>query len=192
MKRAEVPITVATPAIPPRVCNGLLQAAADSVSEQTVKPTGGMSVSVDVLKEGPGVVRQRALDAVRTDWTAFLDDDDYFYPHHLERLYGLVKDHDADVAYGWFDGNKPFPMLRGRQFNHDEPHHTTMTLLVRTELAKSIGFTAHHPDGWALPSEDWQFILGCSAAGAKFIGTGDVTWHYRVHGKNTSGLPERW
>jgi glycosyltransferase involved in cell wall biosynthesis len=184
-------ITVAIPAIPPRVGN-LLDNAVMSVKTQTLQPVGGISVALDVNREGAGSTRQRALDAVRTEWVAFLDDDDTWYPMHLETLWNLVSEQNGDFAYSWFDGNNPFPMHRGRQMNPAEPHHTTMTVLVRTEIAKQAGFI--QPDGplhqdWA--GEDWQFILRCLGQGAKFVGTGDVTWTYNVHGANTSGLP-RW
>lgn len=188
---ASASITVVTPTIPPRVCNGLLQRSNESVRRQTLTPSGGISVSVDVDKVGAGVTRQRALAGVTTEWVAFLDDDDYFYTQHLEVLYNLASA-GYDYAYSWFDGNNPFPMHRGRQFDPQSPHHTTMTVLVRTELAQTVGFTAHHPDGWSLPSEDWQFTLGCAAAGGRFIGTDEITWHYAVHGQNTSGVPSRW
>ena len=67
-----------------------------------------------------------------------------------------------------------------------------MTLTVRTSLAKRAGFL--QPDGWAHPEwagEDWAFILRLCEMGAKFVGTGEETWHYAVHGGNTSGLPTR-
>lgn len=185
-------ITVAIPSIPPRVCGGLLQSATESVRAQTLLPSGGISVSVDVDKAGAAVTRQRALDGVKTEWVAFLDDDDLFYPNHLETLLGLASDTGADYLYSWFDGNNPFPQHRGKEFDPDNPHHTTMTVMVRTELAKQVGFATDHPEGWTLPQEDWRFTLGCIEAGAKFAGTGDVTWHYRVHRGNTSGVPERW
>lgn len=183
-------ITVAMPSIPPRVASGLFIQAVQSVRTQTLKPAGGISVSLDVDRAGAAVTRQRALDGVRTKWVAFLDDDDFFYPHHLETLFGLLKDHDASYAYSWFDGNNPFPQHRGRQMDPVDPHHTTMTVMVRTELAKEAGFRDHSEanDVWS-GGEDWNFTLRCLALGAKFIGTGDVTWHYRVHGGNTSGLP---
>lgn len=184
-------ITVVTPTIPPRVCNGLLQRSNESVRRQTLRPSGGISVSVDVDKAGAAITRQRALDAVRTEWVAFLDDDDYLYPQHLQVLYDLVSS-GYDYAYSWFDGNNPFPMHRGRQFDPKNPHHTTMTVMVRTELAKDVGFIGQHPDDWILPYEDWKFTLGCAEAGGKFIGTGEITWHYAVHGQNTSGVPTRW
>lgn len=186
-------ITVAIPTIPPRVTSGLFQAAVDSVRAQTLQPTGGISVSLDVDKAGAANTRQRALDAVRTEWVAFLDDDDFFYPNHLQVLSDLANETGADYVYSWFDGNNPFPMHRGRQFNHAEPHHTTMTVMVKTALAREAGFI--QPDGpmhqdWS--GEDWQFTLKCSAAGGKFAGSGEITWHYRVHGSNTSGLSSRW
>lgn len=187
-------ITVAIPTIPPRVgVGGLLRQAVYSVKKQTQPPSGGISCTLDVLKEGAAVTRQRALDGVRTPWVAFLDDDDTWYSNHLEVLSKLVQEHEADVGYSWFDGNNPFPQHRGRQMNPDDPHHTTMTVLVRTEIAKEAGFL--QPDGpmhqdWA--GEDWQFELRCLKLGAKFIGTPAITWHYRVHSQNTSGLPSRW
>ena len=190
----ELDVTVAISAIPPRVDN-LLQAAVASVHGQTVSLTGGISCSLDVEKHGAAINRQRALDGVRTSWVAFLDDDDYFYPDHIETLWSLAHDLNADYVYSWFDGNNPFPMHRGRQWNPAEPHHTTMTVMVRTELAKQAGFlldnnTPLHQD-WM--GEDWMFVLRCSElSGGNFAGTDKITWHYRLHGSHTSGLSTRW
>lgn len=187
-------VTVAMAAIPPRIGGQLFLDAVSSVRNQTQVPVGGISCALDVDRYGAAVTRQRALDAVRTTWVAFLDDDDFFYPTHLETLTKLALDTGADYVYSWFDGNNPFPMHRGRQFNRDEPHHTTMTVMVRAELARAAG-------GFLLPNgplhqdwmgEDWMFTLRCAEAGAIFAGSPDITWHYRVHGANTSGLPTRW
>ena len=185
-------ITVAMPTIPPRVCGNLFTDAIRSVQHQTLLPSGGISVSLDVDRAGAAVTRQRALDAVRTEWVAFLDDDDFFYPNHLDVLYGMAQDTGAQYIYSWFDGNNPFPAHRGRQMDPEDPHHTTMTVMVRTELAKEAGFTNHPDANSAWPGEDWNFTLRCLALGGKFIGTGDVTWFYRYHQGNTSGLETRW
>ncbi len=186
-------ITVAMPVIPPRCAPGsLFYAAVESARTQTFPPIGGISAALDASHEGAAMTRQRALDAVRTEWVAFLDDDDLWYSNHLATLHDLVMEHEADFAYSWFDGNNPFPAHRGRQFNPEDPHHTTMTVMVRTELAQEVGFYQDEPMHPEWSGEDWQFILGCAKLGAKFIGTGDVTWHYRVHGGNTSGLGSRW
>lgn len=185
-----VDVTVAIPAIPRRVTSGLLQQACDSVRKQTAQPAGGISCALDVNGEGAARTRQRALDAVKTEWVAFLDDDDLFYPRHLEVLCTLTRERGASYVYSWFDGNNPFPMHRGKQLNPAKPHHTTMTVMVKTELAREVGFTPA-VEGASVGREDWLFLLGCIQAGATFAGTGEVTWHYRVHSNNTSGLPEK-
>lgn len=180
------------PVIPPRVGNLMARAVA-SVKAQTFLPSGGLSVALDVDHAGAAVTRQRALDAVQTDWVAFLDDDDTWYPHHLETLCRLQTETDADFLYSWFDGNNPFPMHRGRQMDINDKHHTTMTIMVRTSLAKHSGF--YQPNGplhqdWA--GEDWQFIVRCVDSGAKCAGTGEITWTYQMHGNHTSGRSDKW
>lgn len=183
--------TVAIASIPPR-SGTLLKDAVHSVYEQTLQPVA-LAIAMDGARHGAAYTRQRALDMVRTEWVSFLDDDDLLYSNHIETHARILTENAADFAYSWFDGNNPFPMHRGRQFNREEPHHTTMTVTVRTEIAKEVGFLL--PDGplhqdWM--GEDWLFVLGCANKDAKFIGTDEITWHYRVHGANTSGLPTKW
>lgn len=186
-----VDVTAVIAAIPPRV-NGFLLEAVNGIHAQSVMLAGGISVALDVNREGAARTRQRAINGVDTEWIAFCDDDDFWYPHHIETLLKLQRETGADFLYSWFDGNNPFPMHRGRQFNPAEPHHTTMNVMVRTTIAMTAGFLL--PNGplhqdWM--GEDWQFILRCNDLGAKFAGTPEITWHYRTHGQHTSGLP-RW
>lgn len=208
-----VPVTACIPTHPARGYTGdpstLLGRAVASVYAQTVLPAGGLSIACDLDGDGAAVTRQRALDEVETPWVSFLDSDDTWYPHHLKTHWRLITndgagyadatsaDGYADVAYSWFGGNQPFGPQgeithRGRVFDPRAPHHITMTLTVRTHLAKRAGFL--QPDGWLHPEwagEDWQFILRLCEMGAKFVGTGEETWLYAVHGGNTSGLPGR-
>ena len=107
-----VDVTAAIAAIPPRADNLLLDAVR-SVASQTVELSGGTSVAMDVNREGAARTRQNALDTVKTEWVAFLDDDDFWYPHHVETLLKLQQRTGADFLYSWFDGNNPFPMHRG-------------------------------------------------------------------------------
>lgn len=213
--RPSAPITVAIPTHPARGYTSdpgtLLGRAFASVRAQTLQPAGGVSIACDLDGDGAAKTRQRALDEVKTEYVSFLDSDDWWYPHHLAthvRLLSGVTDpacdplsvdtkYWADVAYSWWSGNQPFGPQgefthRGLQFNPKTPHHITMTLTVRTSLAKRAGFL--QPDGWMHPEwagEDWQFILRLCELGARFVGTGEETWHYAVHGGNTSGLPHK-
>lgn len=171
----------------------LLEQAVWSVSQQTVKPAGGVMVALDIDREGAAATRQRALDMVTTEWTSFLDDDDYLYPNHIETHMRLLDEHNADVAYSWFDGNEPFgpePRHRGLTWDPANPHHITMCITVRTEMAKAVGFTQSGATA-ACGNEDWLFVLGLNDLGVKFVGTGEITFFYRVHQSNSSGLASR-
>ena len=175
-------IAVCIPSIPPRA-QTMLPRALQSVHEQQLQPAE-LHVVIDHAGEGAALTRQRALDAVSpyAEWVAFLDDDDYWYAHHLQVLSDLARLHQADFVYSWFSGNDPFPMHRGRQMDPDDPHHTTMNVMVKAKIARRVGFVD-------LPGEDWHFIKSCLDAGAVFAGTPEITWHYDVHRSNTSGRP---
>lgn len=200
-------ITVAIPTLPAR--RQLLTRAVKSVSRQTL-PAAAISIATDVSRAGAAPTRQRALDAVQTEWVAFLDDDDYFKERHLEALYRHAMETDADMVYSWFDmpgGADPFPTTHYTEtFERaselaGQPIETTITTLCRTDLAKSVGF-AKLDRGEANSGEDYRFTLGLVAAGAKISHLVDRTWYYSVHGEwspdgktqlsgNTSGLPTR-
>lgn len=182
--------TIVIPAIPPRA-RTTFPLLLESITRQTHSPAA-LAIATDICKRGAADTRQRALDMARTPWVAFADDDDLLYPHHLETLHRLAADTGADYVWTWFDGNDPFPMHRGRQMDPANPHHTTMTVMVRTELAQSVGFTNHPDASGEWPGEDWNFILGCAAAGAVFAHDPTVTWTYVTNGANTSGLANRW
>jgi hypothetical protein len=200
----KAPITVVIPTHPARGAANdpgtLLGRAVASVWAQTLQPAGGISIAVDLNGDGAAATRQRALDDADTEFVSFLDSDDWMYPHHLATHWALLSRGGwaeegrefADVAYSWWGGNRPFPEAthRGIPFDNAHPHHITMTLTVRASLAKSVGFLGDplHPD-WT--GEDWRFIKGLADLGAKFVGTAEETWHYAVHGANTSGSPTR-
>src|SRR5690349_19947683 len=94
-------ITVAIPSIPV-VRSAMLAQAVRSVLRQSL-PAAALSVAFDTTAAGAAATRQRALDAVRTPWVAFLDDDDQFKPEHLEKLYLHAMNSGADYVYSWFE-----------------------------------------------------------------------------------------
>ena len=49
--------------------------------------------------KGPSAARNLALKAARGKYIAYLDDDDIFYPNHLETLVGFLEKSDFTVAY---------------------------------------------------------------------------------------------
>lgn len=186
-------VTVAIPAHPARVHNGMLHRALDSVWYQTLLPDQ-VSLAIDIRHEGAAKTRQRALDAVNTRWVAFLDSDDKLKPQHLQALTEVADRLNAAFVYSWFD---PIGMSDplghfGKPFDPRAPHHTTMTVLVETELAKEVGFI--EPErGATVGNEDWWFILGVSKLaverGLLMTHLAERTWEYHYHGNNTSGMP---
>lgn len=185
-------ITVVIPTIPPR--GQLLQRAIASATSQTL-PAAALSIAVDVERRGAWHTRKRALDAVRTEWTAFLDDDDEWLPDHLNVLNNHIVGHCADMAYSWFhtlpNGCDPFPKwFADAPWDPDNPRHTTIVMLVRTELAQSISFT-EPVVGDKFGNEDWRFILELNRRG-KIVHAPARTWIWHHDSKNTSGMPDRW
>lgn len=200
-------VTVVIPSIPTR--GPQLARAVASVLAQTL-PASAISVALDVDHEGAGPTRTRALRAVRTRWTAFLDDDDELYPHHLDALWTLHQATKADVLVPWFDvvgGADPFPQHRGRLFNDPakapEDHRIfPITYMARTAYLQACRFPAPRigaPD-WA--GDDYPVIVRMHELGARFAelpaeAPTTWAWHHWGYGQqgrpgNTSGDPARW
>lgn len=182
-------ITAAIPAHPARVRNGMLQRAIDSVYQQTM-PAYALAVALDLDREGAPATRQRALDMVQTEWVAFLDSDDYWLPVHLEALSQWAQEQQADYVYSYWTGAPDVLGHFGKVFDPANPTETTMTILVRTELAKQVGFKALE-DRQANTGEDWRMTLGCIELGAKIVHLPMKTWVWSHHSGNTSGLPTK-
>lgn len=186
-------ITVAVPTHPKRLHNGLLGRALGSVARQ-IHPAAAMAVAVDTERRGAAFTRQRALDMVQTEWVAFLDSDDELLPEHLGVLARAQRRSGADFVYSWYEivgGADPLPVTHFTEpWNDDQPRATTVTVMVRTELARVVGYW-REGDGLPKPDEDWRFTLGCLAAGARIYHVPRRTWRWYHHGMNTSGQPGR-
>jgi hypothetical protein len=193
-------IGVVTPTHPARMRNGMTLRAVRSVQLQSLPAMGHFIVN-DVNKRGVPWTRQTALMANPFEWTAFLDSDDWFKPHHLERLVQAQEDSDADYVYSWYElmhMGKPLgdrdpvfpPRHRWDPWDPADPRQTTITMLVRTDLAQTVGFwdpsdEQTFPDGHRV-GEDWNFTLRCNELG-KIYHIPDQTWYWEHHGGNTSG-----
>jgi glycosyltransferase involved in cell wall biosynthesis len=187
-------ITVCIPSIPPRT--EMLQRAIGSVLAQ-YHPAAGISVSIDHDRLGAAANRNKTFMGVRTEWIAFLDDDDWMRPEHLRTLVETQLETGADVVFPWFDtdppGCDPFPpAFETRPYNPHEPHMFPITTLVRRELAFKVGGFPPGVPGEEAAGEDWQFWLLLRDAGARFERADGRTWVWSHHGENTSGLPSRW
>lgn len=178
-------VTVVTPWHDRRQANGMLERASASVRAQTVPVLH--ILAHDVHRRGAAVTRSHGVALVQTEWTAFLDSDDEMDPDHIEKLLMCAEETDADYVYPWFrvaGGTDPFPMFFGRPWDNEAPHSTTITILVRTSLAKELGF---RDVSW----EDWDFTLRCVYVGARIVHLPERTWTWHHGGHNSSGVPGR-
>jgi hypothetical protein len=188
-------VNVVVPFLELRRANGLLDLAVRSVLAQTTPVE--LVLAEDIHHMGAPLTRHCGLQLVETEWTAFLDSDDELDPTHIEQLLACAQDTGADYVYPWFrvrGGTDPFPMFFGRPWDDTAPHQTTITILVRTGLAQTVGF--HEPPedstvGGQRGGEDWYFTLGCLAAGARIVHHPARTWTWWHTGFNTSGRPDR-
>jgi hypothetical protein len=195
----DLDITVVVPTIPPRR-HTVLNRAVHSVLNQTLPPAA-VSIVPDIRREGAWATRDRGLQAVRTPLVAFLDDDDVMRPEHLARLAALIEA-GADYAFSYYElmvhgvpSEDSVLGHFGREWDPEDPHQTTITVLVRTELAQSVGFRpppSHQSVLGQAYGEDYAFTLGCVAAGARIVHLPERTWEWHHTGENTSGRPDRW
>lgn len=180
-------IAACIPSIPTR--GELLSRALDSVAKQ-IRPPDAISVAMDYGRQGAYATRNRAWRATTADFIAFLDDDDYWLPQHLQRLEQAQIQSAADLVYPWFIGNDPFPMFEGQPWDDTNPHMFPICYLVRRELLEDAGGFPPpiNPDS-GCAGEDWGLIQRFVELGAKIEHMPERTWAYVWHGSNTSGLP---
>lgn len=184
-------ISVIIPHVPSRTA--LLGEALASVygQERGRDLIDDVCIAADTQRLGAAATRQRALNLTRGYWVATLDDDDYFYPDHLLKLWQHARDTDADYVFSWFDRSKGGDPLGhfGKTFDPAAPHHTTATVLVKRDLAMLAGYANHEDANAHWPGEDWRFTLCCVELGAKIVHLPEETWVWRRHAGNTSGMP---
>jgi glycosyltransferase involved in cell wall biosynthesis len=186
----------------------MLDRALRSVVHQTWPPDQ-ISVAIDHHGDGASVTRNRALDAIDTEWVAFLDDDDEFLPLHLERLVVCAQETSADLAYSWFEGiNTSFfripseedpKVLISPEGVPWSPHvenclrvtcgnFIPITVMARTSLVKEVGgFSDQGKPGEYPTGEDYVLWTRLLEAGAKFVHLPERTWRWNGHMAHTSG-----
>ena len=190
----------AIPSIPPR--ERLLRRAVKSILRQTT-PVDQISIAMDTNREGAGSTRNRALDAINTEWTCFLDDDDEVRPEHVELLLQHANETGADIVYPWFDMlggldpslSSPTFCKEGQEWpglNYAFP----ITILGRTELLKAARFPSEDPTPGAR-NFDWHtadkpFWSAIVDMGGVISHLPARTWVWHHHGANTSGVSDRW
>lgn len=181
-------VTAVVPHIPPRA--DVLPNALNSITAQT-RPVTEIVIPVDINKEGSAATRSRGLASVQTTWSAFLDDDDTWLPHHLETLLNHAEATGADVVYSYCkvvneQGQtvwNPFGQPFDSALLYQRPYITVVSL-VRTALAKQARFTE--------PEDEWGFYKRLHTNGAIFSYVPEITWIWNHNSRNTNGKTHNW
>lgn len=182
-------ITVCIACHPSRMSGGMLDNAVVSASMQMLQPDA-ILIYNDNQRHGAGRSRQALLEQVRTEWVAWLDSDDTWEPEHLQKLYQVAVETGSVYVYSWFHGPDPLGHF-GIPFDPCRPHHTTMAILERTDIAAEAGFCDTQEGPYS--NEDWYHIVRfseiCCQRGLKMTHLAEKTWHYHQQGQNSSGKP---
>lgn len=195
-----VSLTVVIPTIPPRA--QFLDRALKSVRAQTQLPSD-VVFCVDEDHDGAAATRNRALGQANTKWVAFLDDDDWFHPQHLDHLLVCAERTDADLVYPWFTTNGTDPLFidferaamrpfddKARDWLINRGNFIPITTLVRREALMDVGGFSMPPQADpGNPCEDWGAWRLLALADAKFIHLPECTWEWNHWYGNTSGRP---
>jgi hypothetical protein len=186
-----IDLTVITVSMPGR--EAILEEAIASVQAQTLRPAAhlvriappvGRPHQSQLAKERNVLIRQ-----VQTEWIACLDDDDLFYPHHLEAIAPALE--DADIVYTFGDGAQqgdvnaasPDQQLAGLERSNYIPYCAAM----RTSLVREVGLYGEDFDferkvfpATGLHSEDWDLWVRLLRQGARLRCVPEITWQYRM------------
>lgn len=203
-------VGVAIPSIPSR--KQQLARTMGSVLGQTRYPDQ-ISVAVDTQRQGAAPTRNRAWQALKTDWVAFVDDDDEMWPNHLLKCLTHAEEKNADMVFPWFQISK-----HGKPTNDDplgqrgiedrlipeklrHANFIPVTVVIKRELLEEVGgFPIPMSLDWPMRDcEDWGCWLRVLNAGGKISHLNEITWtwHHWGYGKkgvpgNTSGQSDRW
>lgn len=138
-----------------------------------------MIVVSDLHHSGAGPTRNRGIQAVRTPWVGFLDDDDVLLPDYVPVMQQHMDDADLIVSRIVKNLDYSLPLI-------PEAHITDASQLkrgmvgisycVRTELAKSNPFVNEFAYG---EGEDWEFINRLREQGYRINIIPDVLYDYR-------------
>lgn len=135
---------------------------------------GGQLKAINSHETGhAGLVRNSAIDLVETEWTAFVDDDDWLATTYVEKLrqYAEKSPHIELFVFTYHDAenNNTVPHKKLRTI---EECKVGISFAVKTEFINknNIRFTPY-------AIEDFRFLDQCVKHGVKYSITHDLQYH---------------
>ena len=106
---------------------------ADSVRKQTIECRH--LHMIDTEGKGPGFIRNKLLEQVKTKFVVFLDADDYLEPKFIEECIKVSQPHGY-VFTDWYEGDKVKSTPKGAFW--DTAWHL-ITCLIHTDMVRIVG-----------------------------------------------------
>lgn len=153
-------------------------------------------VKIEEQNQGICYARNLALDVLSGEFFVFVDSDDTIPTNYITELYSVYKSSSSDVVYtdikyfGAETGSSNFP-----EYSREElqlHNYINISALVKTSSVGDSRFDLYLN---RMTLEDWDFWLGLSLKGLKFIKADGVYLNYRVQERsrnnNTAGITKR-
>jgi glycosyltransferase involved in cell wall biosynthesis len=97
---------------------------------------------VDKEQRGPGYIRNKLLEQVKTEYVVFLDADDYLEPTFVEECLAVIEPHGY-VFTDWYQGSRVCTQQPGRFW---ETALHLITCLIHTDMMRIVkGFDEQMP-----------------------------------------------
>ena len=162
MSKPEKNITPSITIVIPTVGRTTLKKAKDSCGTLPVE------VERDNLGTGAGPTRNRAIKRVKTDWVAFLDDDDQLT--HLESLQGgISEDADCVIFRAQYPDGTLLPKVPVVEWGN-----VPISFAVKTSVAKEFPFVKGSNE--FRQNEDYLFVKTLEENGKKIVFSPHVTY----------------
>jgi len=119
----------------------------------------------------------RAVQALDTDWVAWIGADDRYRPTAFDDL-PLESSDVIGFGMAWPNGSATVPS----NVTPERVLRVTDNLLLCGSLFRKSLWETHPFNEDLFPFEDWGFWVGCAAQGARITTTGRVDFDYSTHG----------
>src|SRR5947209_7116968 len=137
----------------------------DESTDETADIAGGYGPPVRLLRQahaGPGAARNLGAREAAGEWLAFLDADDAWLPHKLERQMPFGADPAVDVVYT-LRGKRPVPLEASFEALWGGNFIVNSSTLVRRSSFWAFG--GFDEDPALIGCEDWNLWLRMAAGG---------------------------
>lgn len=140
--------------------------------------------------KGANKARNKGIELAKGDYIFLLDADNWLDPDHIEKLYKMAQEYDAEVVYSDL---QHFGASTERLITpeYDLDYLKVTNYIDTAALVKLKAIGNNRFDLWLNRKflQDYDFFLGLALKGLRFVKCPDVSLNYRVH-ENQNGYQQ--